>query len=110
MNEFTYEPGTHATCFRLNETDIVILGGQREYDVLNGYYVFDMRKLLFVKKEEGFLEEADNFYNQNDVEADKEGTVKLFSSNRANLVYEIKVQDAASYSLQATVTEAEDNY
>jgi len=88
----------------------VILGGQREYDMLNGYYVFDMRKLLFVKKEEGFLEEADNFLNQNDVEADKEGRIKLFSSNRANLVYEISVQDAASYSLSVTTTEAEDIY
>jgi len=109
MNDFTYEAGMNATAFRMNASDVVILGGQRESQVLNGYYVFDMRKLLFVKKEEKFLKEADNFYNQNDVESDENESIKVFSGNRVNHVYDFGVQDLSSYLLSVkTISDRND--
>jgi len=106
MNDFTYEAGMNAAAFRMNATDVIILGGQRGSEVLNGYYVFDMRKLLFVKKEEKFLKEADNFYNQNDIETDLDekepSAVKVFSGNRVNHIYNFGVKDLSSYLLSVS--------
>lgn len=51
----------------MNESDIVILGGNYEDEIFKTCYVFDMKTLILVKKNEDLLENIDEFTNQNDL-------------------------------------------
>ena len=97
LDNFEYEPAIKMGIFKVAENEIAILGGEREGVTMNDYYVFDIKKYMFMKRRPKFLKEDDHFANRNDFGFD-ENKAFLFSGCFANRIYEIDVSDKANYN------------
>ena len=53
-----------SACFKVSDSEILILGGSRDDDISAHYYIFDIKKLIMTKKsEKPLLKEPDEFVN-----------------------------------------------
>ena len=53
-----------SACFKISDTEIMILGGSRDDETSAHYYTFDIKKLIMSKKSnKPILKEADEFSN-----------------------------------------------
>ena len=51
-------------CFKISDNEILILGGSTDNEITSHYYIFDVKKLIMIKKsEKPLLKEADEFVN-----------------------------------------------
>jgi len=99
LDNFEYKPGIKSAAFRMNETDVVILGGSKEGHFSSDYYIFDLKKLVMVKKtEKNLFPDPDEFTNQNNLTWNKD-CVFLFSGNFANRIYKIRNNPARNNPL-----------
>ena len=99
LDNFEYNPGIKSAAFRMNETDVVILGGSKEGHFSSDYYIFDIKKLVMTKKtEKNLFKDADEFTNQNNLVWNNE-CVCLFSGNYANRIYKISNNPARNNPL-----------
>ena len=99
LDNFEYKPGIKSAAFRMNDTDVVILGGSKEGHFSSDYYIFDLKKLVMVKKtEKNLFPDPDEFTNQNNLTWNKD-CVCLFSGNYANRIYQIKNNPARNNPL-----------
>lgn len=90
LDSVEYTPGIKSAVFRMSETDIVILGGSKEGHYSNDYYIFDIKKLVMVKKtEKNLFKDPDEFTNQNNL-LWCDDCVCLFSGNYANRIYKVR--------------------
>ena len=54
-----------SACFKISDNEILILGGSTDNEITSHkYYIFDVKKLIMIKKsEKPLLKEADEFVN-----------------------------------------------
>lgn len=101
LDNFEYEPAIKMGIFKVGEQEIAILGGERDGEPVSDYYVFDIKKYMFIKRRPKFLKEDDHFANRNDSAFD-DNKAYLFSGCFANRVYEIDVSDKTNYNFVLT--------
>jgi len=97
LDNFEYEPATKMGIFKVSENEIAILGGERDSEITKDYYVFDIKKYMFMKRRARFLKEDDHFANGNDYAMD-ENKAFIFSGCFANRIYEVDVSDRSNYN------------
>lgn len=89
LDSVEYTPGIKGAAFRMNETDVVILGGSRDGHYSSDYYIFDLKKHVMVKKsEKNLFKDPDEFTNQNNLLWSGD-SLCLFSGNFANRIYKV---------------------
>jgi N-acetylneuraminic acid mutarotase len=90
LDNVDYVPSMKSTCFKINENEIVIFGGVREHEILTDYFVFDVKKLVIVKKsEKPIMKKTDEFQNQNDIIL-LGNKHYFYSGTYVNKIYEVK--------------------
>lgn len=53
-----------SACFKVTDNEILILGGSRDDEISAHYYIFDVKKLMMLKKsDKPLLKEPDEFVN-----------------------------------------------
>lgn len=67
LDNFEYEPAIKMGIFKVAENEIAILGGEREGEAVSDYYVFDIKKYMFMKRRAKFLQEDDHFANRKEI-------------------------------------------
>lgn len=97
LDNFEYEPAIKMGIYKIAENEIVIMGGERDEVSQNDYYVFDLKKNMFVKRKTKFLKGEDHFANRNEA-AIEENRVFLFSGCYVNRVYDIDVSERINYN------------
>ncbi len=97
LGNFEYEPAVKMGIFKVSEQEIAILGGERDGNPVSDYYVFDIKKYMFMKRRGKFLKDDDHFANRHD-SGFNESKVFMFSGCFANRVYEIDVSGRANYN------------
>ena len=102
LDNFEYEPAIKMGIFKTAENEIAILGGERDDVTQKDYYIFDLKKNMFVKRKAKFLKDDDHFANCND-SALEENKILIFSGSFANRVYNIDASDKSNYNFALSI-------
>jgi len=107
LGDFPYLPNCKSGLLKVSDTEIAILGGKREDSIIKDYYVFDTKKLMFIKKsEKPLFKEDDEFINQNDLIV-RCNIGYVLSGYFASRVYKVDLKDKVNHNYLLDVVKPE---